>query len=457
MKKQLMVILTGICALLVTSEAFAGGFYLPGRGVVPNGRAGAYVASGGQNLNSLWYNPANLAGIQSLQLTIDLSLINLSFDFDRAPRTLENGDVVNYGTASNEAPPKVDPQVLMGGRFFSDDLSWGAGIYAPYLSGHTFPEDGPQRYVLVDNDKSLLAFVHFALAWAVSDNFRVGAGVQWVPTKFSLVNVASGYTGLFGDPEDKDLDILAQIDLVSFTSFGANAGLWWKVAPMLEAGLAFQSPIVFSDDSATLTTRLPSSPVFNEAETEPGDGLAGSLSFPLVVRFGLRLVQETFDIEAAVVYEAWSVVDSIQATPQNIAVTGVPGLGSIPVGPLSIPLNWQDTISVRLGSDMQFTDSFTLRAGYGFETATVPDSNYSVFLADGQKHHIALGGSLKLGESWSLDATASVYIIPTREITNSEVTQINPTDEENKITIDVGNGTYSQTYMIGGIGFNYLF
>jgi long-subunit fatty acid transport protein len=270
-----------------------------------------------------------------------------------------------------------------------------------------------------------------------------------------MVNVVSGYTGLFGDPEDPDLDILSEITLQSFTAFGGNIGAWWKAAPFLEAAVSVQSPIKFSDDAAELRTRLPSSPVFNNAQVE-GNTIAGSLSYPAIFRFGLRLVQETFDIEAAVVYEMWSVVDAIEASPNDIAVTGVPGLGSIPVGPLNVPLNWQNTLSLRLGSDIQLTDSFILRGGYGFETATVPDEYYSVFLADGTKHHLALGAGLNFG-AITLDASLSYYLIPTRTITNSQVNQINPTDEENKITLVVGNGTYEQSYFIGGLAFNYQF
>ena len=85
-----------LLSVLVVSDAYAAGFFLPGRGVKPLGRGGAYVASSGQDLNALWYNPANLAGMEELQLTIDLSLIELGMEFTRAPRTTDNGDTVTF-------------------------------------------------------------------------------------------------------------------------------------------------------------------------------------------------------------------------------------------------------------------------------------------------------------------------------------------------------------------------
>lgn len=441
--------------LALSADAFASGFYLPGHGIRPLGRAGAFVVSGEQDLNSIWHNPANLAGIDELQLTVDAALINLSFEFQRAPRTLENGDVVNFEKVSNEAPPKVDPQILIGGKFPLKNTSWAFGLYAPYLSGHTFPEDGPQRYVLVDNDASLAGFIHFALAYEISENMRVGGGIQLVPASFKLVNVASGYTGLFGDPEDPDLDILSEITLASVFNISGNLGYWTRLSPSVQAAISVQAPVIFSTDDATLRVRLPAHPAFNNAELD-GDSLAGSIKFPLVARAGVRYVQPTWDVELTLVYENWSIFDKIEATPNEIAVVGVPGLGSIPVGPLSIPQNWQDAYSVRLGGQFEVTPNFLMRAGYALDTSAIPDANYSVFLADATKHLISLGGTLEF-ETWSLDAGLGYYLMPDRSITNSEVRQINPTDEANRLTTVVGNGDYSQTYIAGGIGANFTF
>lgn len=444
-----------VLGCLVPATAAASGFYLPGRGIEPLGRAGAFVASGEQNLNSLWYNPANLAGFEDFHLTVDFALIDLSFEFQRAPRTLPNSETKTYPAVRNESAPKVDPQVLVGGPFFAEGLSWAFGLYAPYLSSHTFPENGPQRYVLVDNAKSVAGFIHFALAYEVSDRFRIGAGVQLVPASFNLVNVVSGYTGLYGDPEDQDLDILSEITLTSIFNFSGNIGVWFAITDYLHAALSFQAPVVFSDDSARLRARLPSSPAFNNAELG-ADTLAGSIKFPAVARAALRFKADAWDLELAVVYEGWSIFDEIRADPNDINVTGVPGIGSIPVGPLSIPQEWQDTISFRLGSDIKLLDDLTMRAGYAYETGAIPDERYSVFLAEGDKHLLATGLNYAFG-AWSIDAGFGYYLIPSREITNSQVRQINPTDADDDLTLVVGNGSYTQSYIAAGLGLNAQF
>ena len=439
----------------LASDAMAAGFFLPGHGVKPLGRAGAFVASGGQDLNSLWYNPANLAGMESFRLTVDLSLIDLKMTHTRAPRVTDNGETITYESVENMAPPKADPQLLMGGPLGVKGLSWGFGIYAPYLSGHQFPEDGPQRYVLVDNDASLLLYLHAAVAWEYKDWVRIGAGFQNVPANFVLVNVTSAYTGLYGEAEDPDLDILTRITLRNLFNPSGNFGAWVRVTPNVEAAVSFQLPVRIRDRNAKIETRLPSNAFFEDAKLE-GDSIDGEMRFPFMARLGVRLKLERFDHELALVYENWSSFREIQADPNDVRVTGVPGVGSIRVAPLSIPMNYQDTFSIRNGAEVAIKPHIALRLGHVYEGSAIPDEYYSVFLADSKKHVFTLGGSYG-GESWSVDTAVAYYLLADRSISTSRVRQINPTDSEGENTTIVANGEYAQRYFIFGLGLNKSF
>ncbi len=135
-------------------------------------------------------------------------------------------------------------------------------------------------------------------------------------------------------------------------------------------------------------------------------------------------------------------------------MTGLPGIGELPVGPLTIPLNWKDSFSVRLGADLNIHERITPRFGYAFETTAIPDSSYSVFLADANKHALSTGGTFIISDSVTLDAGFAYYIMPKRTITDSQWRQINPTDDEGKVTLIVGNGEYRQAYIAGGLGVN---
>jgi long-chain fatty acid transport protein len=455
LKHHITTVIAALAVLLIAGEAFAGGFYLPGRGVRPMGRAGAFVASGEGNLNSLWYNPANLTLTEGMKFTVDLAVVDLAFDFQRSPRTTQGGDTVTYDSVQNSAASQPIPQILIGGPTPNKDLSWAFGIYTPYMSPVSFPEDGPQRYTLIDNTGSAMGFMHAAVSYQLGDAVRVGAGVQNAFASFRIVSTTSGYTGLHGRPEDKDLDILSKIELSDYFAPAGNLGIWVKLGPMLQAAISAQSPVAFEDTDAKLTVRMPSHPEFDNARMS-NDTLSASMVLPAVARVALRLVTDPVDVELAGVWEGWSSFKEIQATPNDIEVEGVPGVGSIPVGPMNLPHNWQDTFSVRLGGDYKLDEKFTLRAGYNFETGAPPDAYYNVFSPDSDKHTVAAGFSWAM-DRWEFDLSSAYYIFADRKITNSKARQINPTDAENELATIVGNGDYSSRYFVMGMGINYTF
>lgn len=444
-------------ALLPTRDAAAAGFFLPGRGVEALGRGGAFVVSGEQSLTSIWYNPANLGGMEELRLTVDLSLVGASFRFQRAPRTLDNGDVVNFDEVRNSAPLKPPPQILVGGPIRAvDGLTWAFGAYTPLAAGHTFPEDGAQRYAIIDNDTAVAVILHLAAGWQLSERVRIGAGFQNMPASLQIVSMSSGYTGLYGDPEDHDLDILTRITLVDWWVPSGNIGVWFALTERLQLGASAQLPFTFKTNSAKMETRLPRHPQFQGAKLN-GDTVSGGLKFPPFARVGIRYAGDLLDVELAAVWEGWSVMEAIEVNPNDISVTDIPGIGSIPVGPMTVPLNWRDTWSVRLGADLKLDGPVTPRAGYTFETSAVPDETYSVFLADNVKHMVSAGASIRLSDSVSLDAALAAYLMGARTITNSQWRQVNPTDDQGKVTTIVGNGHYTQRYIAGGLGVRIAF
>lgn len=450
----------GAVEFLALPQANAGGFFIPGRGVRPMGRAGAYVASGEGNLNSLWYNPANLHGMEGLTFTGDLSLITSFVEHQRSPRVTDSGNRVTYPAVSNDIGPHPDPQLLIGGPIGGGDdgeanFSWAAGLYAPYAGKFRFPEDGPQRYVVIDNSSSTLAYIHAALAWQPKDWLRVGLGFQNMPARFELVNVISGYSGLYGRPEDRDLDILSRVVVEDYFNPTGNLGIWANPVANLETAFSLQLPALIRDNNATLDVRMPSHPSFDNAELS-NDTVAGELNFPLILRLAVRWSEPDWDVELAATMEGWSTFDEIQVEPNSIEVDGVPGVGAIPVGALSIPQNWQNTWSVRLGGHYDFTDAFAMRAGYTFETGAIPDDYYSLFAPDPNKHVFGAGVSFDFGKL-ELDVSSGYYALNNKRIADSNVTQINPIDADDELATTVGNGSYRSSHFIVGAGVNYTF
>ena len=453
--RQTASIVLAALVALAPSVVSASGFYLPGRGVGPMGRAGASVASSGGDLNAMWYNPANLALLEDVELTIDTSMIGTFSTFQRAPRERRNGEMMTYDSVSNQAAPHPDPQLLVGGPTPVDGLSWGVGLFAPYGSHATYPQDGAQRYSMIDNSKSALAFLGAAVAYQIGDRVRIGAGFHNMIASFELVNVISGYTGLHGRPEDRELDILNRVTMQDFFAPTGNVGLWVGITDRLETAVSAQLPATFRDTDAEFEARMPSHPEFDNAKLS-NNTVEGVLNMPLILRAALRYATDDFDVELTGVYEQWSVFEQITVNPNNVAVEDAPGIGSIPIGAMSVPQHWRDSFSVRLGGHYQFSDNWRIRAGYAFETGAVPEEYYSVFAPDPNKHLI--GGGMR--HDWGnvyLDASIGFYALETREIDDSKLKQINPIDAEDELATVVGNGTYKSNHLIVGTGVNWTF
>jgi long-chain fatty acid transport protein len=453
-----VVVLAGITSVPHVAEA--AGFFLPGRGVEPLGRAGAYTAAGEGDLDSLWYNPANLALLDQRQLTVDFSLIGTFQRFHRASRQTQDGRTKDYDPVSNQALPPPIPQALYGDTTGIDGLTWAVGLYAPYAATVRYPQEGAQRYSLVDSSGAAVGLLHGALAYQINDWLRIGGGIQNWFSRFILTRVVSGYTGLHGRPEDRDLDILTKLNVTDLFVPSGNIGITARVAKFgggrLLTAASLQLPAKFRDKNAKITYRKPSHPAYDGAYLSNDSADAGFV-MPLIARFGTRYAKQSWDIELDVVYEHWDSLNEFRVDPNNIVVKNIQGVGSLPVGPVNVPQYWRDAFSVRLGHSYQWSEKWSTRAGYTFETGAVPKERYSVFRPDGYKHMFAFGAGYKWNDKWLLDASAAFYAVEDVTVTNSKQNQTNPSDSDGDVTIPVGNGTYNTDHLSVGVGLTHKF
>ncbi len=455
--KRHLTLATGLVALgivLWSVPAAAAGFFLPTRGVESTGRAGASIAPHQQDLDALWNNPAGLSLVDDTELTVDLGLIGIQTTHQRAPRQMDDGSTREYDPVHNQAPPNTIPSIFVGGPTGHDDISWAAGVYTHYTGSDRYPVDGAQRYVLIDNIGSALGYLHGGVGWQVTDELALGAGIQNFMGNFRIVAMGSGYTGMFGDPEDRDLDMLAEANISSFFNPTANVGLTYWLHDNIQTGLSVQLPHVFRDRDAILEARIPDHPAYDNAELTD-DRVDISVPFPFYVRGGIRYVDDHFNVEAAIIYQHWSILDEVVIRPHDAEVRGAPGVESVPVEPFVVPQGFRNTISLHLGGAYSLTPDVELRSGFVYERGAVPDEYYNVFALDPDKHQLSIGGSYDFG-TITADATAAAIIMPSKQITNSEVRQHNPSDGGDH-SIVVGNGTYDHFGYIVGLGARYEF
>ena len=436
--------------MLTASSAVASGFFLPMRGVRPMGRAGA-VAASGAGPHALWYNPAALTHLEGTHLLIDGALVTLSSSFQRTPRLAPNGDLISYAEVTNEKAPDVIPSLVFASDFGLERFVFSAGVEAPYGGRYIYPEDGPQRYATIRNDEAANAVISIGAAVEITEWLSFGASFQNIFFDTKLVFVGSAYQGLFGQPEDSDLDILMSIHSVDPFTPSGNIGLWAKPLEELELALSFQLPSRIEDTDAKVEVRLPTNALFDNAELE-GDRISGGFDLPGVLRAAVRYVQPRWDLEFNFVWEGWSVHDAIETTPREVALVGVFHIDRFVLGPLDLQQDYQNTIGVALGSDYEvIPDRLVVRAGLSFEQGAIPDERLSSFQPDGDKITPTIGLTWMIPSiGLQIDAGYAHFFFLDREINNSQVEQINPTFEDG--TIVVGNGFYKASVDAFGLG-----
>jgi long-chain fatty acid transport protein len=457
--------------LAASSDARAAGLYFSDRGVRPLGRGGAFVA-GADDLGGMWYNPAGIVDAGS-SLLADFSWLHFSSDYTRTTQlTNAQGTLYNYSFPTVSGTTPVLPIPTLGGSLaFGDKKEYVAalGVMAPYTAIATYPltvnnQPAPSRYSLVSLDGSALVVLGGYFAMKPADWIRLGAGLQLLTGSFkSTVDFsASPQDALVGAPEDPTYDAFSSLNVGPIFAPSGNLGAIISPADNVRIGASFQLPFMINAP-ATVQVRLPQAVEFDKA-SQQGQDAHVKFALPAVFRIGIE-VRPTDQLRAEIAYvrEFWSAHDAININPDNIQLLNVTGFPSpFAVTPISIPRNFQDSNSVRIGGEygLKVSDyALNLRAGVNFETTAIPEAYVSPLTIDSFKVTPAIGAGLHISEHWRLDAVIAHVFASDVEVTPQEaaVPRVNPV-KGNPVAIQaINGGTYSARADVLGVGLQYKF
>lgn len=427
--------IAAIC-LLISSRAWAAGMEFPDNGAISIGRGGAYAAKPIDGM-ALTYNPAGFADQRGLRITIDskLSMQNIEFQPQASNTRIAStgspffapGGVVSYGFG------RVGP--LSG-------LSLAIGAVGPSAIGkQSFPQSGAQRYSLISSD---FFVAYYSAAVAASFGPYVAAGVTMQlahgTAKFSQAVYGGDWQGT-----STEFDAIANISVTSGFIPTGVIGVTVTPTPKVAVGMSYRPHYQFSG-SGTLDTQLPKTALDLKVK-QIGNKADLALNFPDVVRLGVQVrPTSALLLESNIVYERWSVLDSIVVTPKNISIDKGVFASQQKLDTITLPKNFRDAVSVRVGGDYALADGMlTLRAGYLFETSAIPKKTVAVDFANWGRHVASAGCSVAIGPVF-LDAAYAHHFIASQNVTNSAVQQVTtPTlsSTDYAPATVVGNGRYS--------------
>ncbi len=471
-----LLVVAGLAGLAVPRDAKAAGLYFSDRGVRAVGRGGAFVA-GADDLGAVWSNPAGLADAGS-SILLDSTWLNFSAEFKRRTQVVDASGTVRvyeYPTVKGTTPFLPIPTIA-GSYAFGDQKQYtlAGAILAPYVPIATYPatQDGqpaPSRYSLLSMDGSALVQLGGYFAWKPMHALRIGAGFDMLVGKFASTVVfnANPADRLIGAPEDPSYDAASQMSVGPILAPSGGLGVVYEPEEHVRIGLSGHLPFWISAP-ATLKVRLPTAAPFDRAKQE-GDEATVKFRLPGTLRAGVEYRQKLANekkmrIEAAYVREFWSIHDSIDVTPKAMSLVDVTGFPTpFKVAPISLPRNFQDSNSLRLGGEFSFKDPFfgyltDLRAGISYESSAIPTEWVSPLTVDTNKVQIAGGGGLHIGK-WRLDAAFSYIFAPEVNVdpASAQVPRVNPVKGNPTQSEAINGGVYTVRALTLGGGLNYKF
>ena len=446
---RMRLLLTLVRGLFVTvaltcmtaSTALAGGFEYNENGAKILGRAGAWGAKADDPM-AIHYNPGGLNNWKGHKILINVGLTYL----DASLTMLGMEDVTGPGKlfetdrVTNLSPPFVAPALAWA--YNDGDWAVGAAIYGPNAYGtRDWGKDGPQQFMLGHADM-LLAYLSGSFSYKIIPELSVGVTLQYVFMPYARFGLTidggafpseQNYGACPDDGDPCEVDVFhteAELDVADYTAFAAIVGLHIRPFKFLEFGISSRVTPIFIDGvgPAEINFKSDENPLFTR---DPGEtfatadfvdkacfggpdgtafdgGLPGckpntNVSLALVLPPWLRLAARykhldskdnvIFDIERDVVVEFWSVLQQY-----DIAFEGDLKLFSsrLELKELSLPKKYNDTIAVRLGSDVNIIpDLFTLHLGVHFETAASPLAYSNIDFLAFMRMGAAIGFSIK--------------------------------------------------------------
>lgn len=431
--------------LVLASTADASAYYVADVGTRSLGRGGAFIA-GVDDTTAQYYNPAALTRIDGGQFKVDLSGVHQYIRFDR-----EDIGTEVFEPVENLGPPYPIPTIGLAQSFMGDRAVIAFGVYPPYAPFIEYDREGAQRYTLVDSTVIEVTAGPSA-AFEIIPGLSVGVGGQykWMLAGQQLFLTTSGDddpTGQIGfDMEASDPFTLSWNAGVLFED---PKNQRWAV------GVGFVPPVKYEAEGylrADFTDHTVYPSIISEAKPSDED-ITLLISMPMQVKAGaLFRPTDKLEIEAATVFQKWDVVEEIVVTDLDMEIDSALGEPIVVDEDVVLPAGYKNTWSARLGAEFDAHEMVTARAGILWEGGAIPDATTGVSLVDGNKYGYGLGGTVWLGKRWAVDAAWHQSFMPTRTITDSELTQI-------KLGLDgsvgegrvVGNGDLTSRFNIGSI------
>ncbi len=239
---------------------------------------------------------------------------------------------------------------------------------------------------------------------------------------------SQAYRGESSDFYSQEYDVPMQLEAGAWAP-AAIAGISWDVLPELTVAASVQTSSLFEAEGE-FDVDFEGSAITPDLAVLSDNTIRVEIVQPWIIRLGTKwsYLQDTvslFDLALDVVYETWSQNEELRIeVPGGFGDPTAPSF--TPIGAISIPKRWEDTVSVRFGSQVYATSWWTGRFGAFVESGAVPEDTSNVDTISYNRLGLALGSTFHT--PFGLDVAIGYEHIfqATREVTVSDVRTVIP-------------------------------
>jgi len=381
--------LTTVLLAGVAAPAFAGSFYVQEQSTRAQGRANAGVGAD-KGVQSLWWNPAAIAGTQR-ELYVGAHGLILDSDVDNTGSSLTY-NVPTPAIVSRTAPVNGDPhvhEVVESGIVpnfaistpIGDRFNVALAVQAPYNFTTKYEPTDFARYDALTSELRS-ANVSLVAAMTVTDWLDVGAGFDAQYAKATLSSALPNVSAAVLAPTfslSPSTDGRNQLEGDGW-NYGWNAGAQMHFGK-LDLGLSYRSKVEHELEGSVNISGLTG---LLAAANTSSDGVA-TFNTPWYATLAARYaVNDKLTLNAQVNQIGWSEFDAIRVT-----------YGA--TGSSTIVQDYDDVTTGSVGFDYKIDPTMTVRAGIGYDPTPTPDDHRTARIPDGDRWLYAAGLSKTVG------------------------------------------------------------
>ena len=415
---------------LSAGHALGAAFALQEQNASGLGHAYAGGAAAAEDVSTIFYNPAGLVRLSTMQAVVAGNVICPSAKFH------DNGSQPAAfqplgGTGGDAGSCAVVPNLYLGIPF-TDKWSFGIGVNVPFGLKTEYDSDWIGRFQAVKSKLDTIN-VNPVLSWEPTPHLTVGGGVSWQRIKATLTSRVN-YAGLFaqgvgglvaaGQVPAAVAPVLigAAAGLESGadvsgndSAWGWDAGVLWQANDQTRFGAHYRSKIKydvsgsvnFSNPTASSLGALPPTlaPVGGAIVNGVNAALASgdvklSIEMPDTANVSVfHQFNNKWDLMADLQYTGWSTIKDLTVVRSNGVLLS------------TTPENFRDTWRFSAGANYRYSDQWIFRGGVAFDQSPVRDAERTPRLPDQDRTWLALGVQYKFSPSIAVDlAWAYIWI-----------------------------------------------